>query len=59
MKLLYCNGKILKVYDIGEEPVMTLAAGDVPIKLNGYHIMKDEDARERIKDLMLEGHTKI
>lgn len=57
-KLIHCNGKVLSAYDISDEPIMTLRAGSVPIKFNGYRIMQDDEAREMLKDFIRFGHTK-
>ena len=59
VKLIHCNGKLLRCFDMSDEPILTLRAGEVPIKFNGYHIMEDDDAREALKDLIRSGlHTK-
>lgn len=57
MKLLFGNGKTLEVRDIGPSLITVRARPDgPPIKLNGYHMMTDEEAREKLKELMGSGH---
>jgi len=51
MKLVYSNGKKLEIYDLGE-PLMKFRAGAVPIKYNGYRIVKDEVAKDIARDLL-------
>lgn len=51
MKLLVCDGRLLEVRDAG--PVLfRLTARDVPIKLNGCHLLEDTAAREQLRALL-------
>lgn len=49
-KLLWGDGRTLEVRPIGDI-VYRLAARRVPIKLNGYLVLEDEDARELCRQL--------
>ena len=51
MKLIYGNGKVVEVRDVGPV-VFRLLAGSVPIKVNGYRIASDDEARDLIRDLL-------
>ena len=51
MKLLHGNGKELTVYDLGPA-VYRLRAGRVPIKLHGWMILEDDEAREKVRELL-------
>lgn len=53
MKLVKCNGKLLEVRDCGPI-IFRLAAlpGGPPIKVNGYHIMEEDAARDLLRDLL-------
>lgn len=54
MKLVWCDGRTLEVRDLG--PVLyTLRAGTVPIKLNGYEILEDDQARDLLRELLATG----
>jgi len=55
MKLIYSNGKVLKVYEINEQPLLIIQMRDIPIKINGYQIIDDDSAREKLKDLLRTG----
>ena len=57
MKLLHCDGKELQVWDLGPL-LMRLRAGITPIKLNGYFMETDADARARIRALLDAGAVK-
>lgn len=50
-KLIYCNGSVLEVRDVGPV-IFRLTAGVVPIKRHGYEIMEDAAARDVLKDLL-------
>src|SRR5258708_3149592 len=53
-KLLHGTGKTLEVRDVG--PVLfRLTAGAVPIKVNGYHVVEDDEARAALRDLLASG----
>jgi hypothetical protein len=50
MKLVKCDGKTLEVRDVG--PVLyRLMASAVPIKVNGWHLMTDDEARQLLEEL--------
>ena len=51
MKLLICNGRELNVYDVGQDPIYTLMAENVPLKPCGWELLEDDDARERLREL--------
>lgn len=51
MKLIWSDGRTLEIRDCG--PVLySLRAGDVPIKVNGYEILEDDQARKLLRDLL-------
>lgn len=50
MKLITCNGRNLRVYDV-TGPVYHLAANTVPIKCNGYLLLDDDKARDLVREL--------
>jgi hypothetical protein len=50
MKLITCNGRDLRVYDVSG-PVYHLTAAAVPIKCNGYLLLDDEAARDLVREL--------
>jgi hypothetical protein len=54
MKLVYSNGKKLVVYDLCD-PVITIHAGAVPIKYNGYRIVNDDIARNILREALKSG----
>lgn len=57
MKLIACDGRELKVYDLG--PIVmrvSVRAGGPPIKLNGYRVMSDDDARATVRTILETGH---
>lgn len=54
MKLIYGNGKVMEVRDIGPV-VFRLRAGEVPIKVNGYQLLEDDPARDLLRDLLATG----
>ncbi|HXJ66758.1 MAG TPA: hypothetical protein VNN79_23620 [Actinomycetota bacterium] len=50
MKLLYGNGRVLEARDVGPVLVRFRArAGGPPIKHNGYEILEDAEARDRLE----------
>lgn len=50
MKLVKCDGKVLEVRDCG--PVIyRLLASAVPIKVNGWQLMTDDEARKLLEEL--------
>lgn len=51
MKLLHCDGKECRVWDLGPL-LMRLRAGPLPMRLNGYFIETDDEARARIRALL-------
>jgi len=51
VKLLHCNGRELRVWDLGNL-IMRLRSGVYPMKLNGYVIETDDEARARIRALL-------
>ena len=54
MKLVRGTGALLEVRDVG--PVLIrLRAGAVPIKVNGYRIVSDEEARDQLRVLLATG----
>jgi hypothetical protein len=55
MKLLVGNGHTLTVYDLGE-PIMRLRAVGAPIKLHGYHLLEEDRARERLREVLAAGN---
>lgn len=58
MKLLYCDGSVLEVRDVGPV-VFRLRAGRAPIKRHGYEILEDEAARAVVRELLtLDVHEK-
>jgi hypothetical protein len=50
MKLLRCDGRLLEVRDVGPV-IFRLAATAVPLKLHGWRLMEDAEARELIRSL--------
>lgn len=53
MKLLYGNGKVLEARDVGPVLVRFLArVGGPPIKFNGYILCTNEEARDKLKDII-------
>lgn len=50
MKLLRCDGKTLEVRDVSEV-IYRLLARDVPIKLNGWRLVSDDEARSILTEL--------
>ncbi len=54
MKLIYSNGALLEVRDLGPV-VFRLRAGRVPLKYNGYRILEDEAARDLLRELLATG----
>lgn len=54
MKLIWCDGKTLEVRDVGPI-VYALRAGAVPIKVNGYEILEDDQARDLLRELLATG----
>lgn len=51
MKLLRSNGRVLEVYDIG--PIlMRISTINLPLKENGLHILDDDQAREKVRELI-------
>lgn len=56
MKLFIGNGRTLDVRDVG--PVMiqlSARKNGPPIKLNGHHLMSDDEARDVLRDLLSTG----
>ena len=54
MKLLYGNGKVLEARDVG--PVLVrFRADEVPIKFNGYALLSDAAAREKLEEVRASG----
>ncbi len=51
MKLIHSTGRVLEVRDVGPV-IFRLTAGAVPIKVNGYHIVNDDAARETLRGLL-------
>jgi hypothetical protein len=54
VKLLHSDGRTLEIRDVGP-PIMRLRAGTVPLKLNGWHIKDDDEARDIIRELLATG----
>ncbi len=54
MKLIHSTGRELEVRDVSDV-VFRLRAGAVPIKLNGWRIVEDAEARATIRELMATG----
>jgi hypothetical protein len=54
MKLIRSTGRDLEVFDISG-PVFRLKAGPVPIKLNGWRIVEDDEARAIVKEQLATG----
>jgi len=54
MKLVYGNGKLLEVRDVGPV-IFRLTADRVPIKVNGHRLVEDDDARELLRELLATG----
>ena len=54
MKLIHSNGKLLEVRDVGPV-VFRLRAGEIPIKVNGHHLMEDDAARDLLRELLATG----
>lgn len=54
MKLIRSTGLVLEVRDVGPV-IFRLTAGAVPIKANGYAVVEDDEARDRLRDLMRSG----
>lgn len=55
MKLVRCNGFMLSVWDVVDEPLMQLVAGEAPIKAHGWHLLSEDDARELLRRVLREG----
>ena len=56
MKLLRGNGKVLEVRDAGPVIVRFRARADgPPIKLNGWFLMTEDDARARLEEVRATG----
>jgi hypothetical protein len=56
MKLVYGNGKVLEVRDAG--PCLMkfqVRPGGPPIKVNGYRLLGDDEARDLVRDLLGSG----
>lgn len=51
MKLIYCDGAILEIRDIGPV-IFRLRAGRAPIKRHGYEILEDDEARKVLRELL-------
>ena len=50
MKLIKSNGKELEIRTVG--PVIyRIRAGAVPIKVNGWQILEDDEARQLVTEL--------
>ena len=57
MKLLVSNGKTLDVRDVGPCLIQVRArSGGPPIKLHGFHLMSDDEARDKLREVMGSGH---
>jgi hypothetical protein len=50
MKLVRCDGRALEVRDVGPV-IFRLQAHGAPIKLRGLFILKDDKARELVREL--------
>lgn len=51
MKLIHSDGRELTVRDAGPV-IFRLRARDVPIKLNGCHVVDDDEARRELRELL-------
>lgn len=51
MKLIRSTGKILEIYDI-QEPIMKFLAVNIPLKENGYAIVGDDIARNKVRNII-------
>ena len=51
MKIIHCDGHELTVRDAGPI-IFRLTARTVPIKVNGWSLVEDEDARRLLRDLI-------
>lgn len=51
MKLIYGTGDVLEVRELGPV-IFLLTARDVPIKVNGYHVLEDDAARAELRALL-------
>jgi hypothetical protein len=51
LKIIHCNGRELTVRD-APPPIFRLRANSVPIKLNGWRLMEDAEARLLLRELL-------
>ena len=51
MKLVHCDGRTLTVRDAGPV-VFRMVARDAPIKVNGWRLLEDDDARALLRELL-------
>ena len=51
VKLLKCDGRVLEVFEVSDEPIYRLTASTVPLKAHGLRIVTDVEARTLLQDL--------
>lgn len=52
MKIIHCDGKTLEIRDAGPVIMRLLAPSGQPIKLNGWRLLEDDEAREVLRGLL-------
>lgn len=52
MKIIHCDGRTLEVRDAGPVIMRLLAPPGQPIKLNGWRLLEDDEAREVLRGLL-------
>jgi hypothetical protein len=59
VKLIWCDGRRLEVRDVGPV-IFAMREGGLPLKpAGGFRLMRDEDARALLRDLLSLGiHTR-
>lgn len=55
MKLLYGNGKVFEIRDVGPVIFRLTAGAQVPIKFNDCRVVEDDEARDRCRELLGSG----